>query len=235
MNRNLARMMAILAAGTLATPAGAEVALLRDGRSVGVAGYRISGDSIVLDLDGGGELTLPAHDVLEIHRQPDAAALSAPMPPTTEDARQAGDAPANSRNESVVLPVGGIFDRGVLRDMASRIARRYGVDEGLVHAVIQTESRYNAFAVSPRGAMGLMQLMPKTAARFEVENAFDPVENVDAGVRYLKELLTRYSGQRRLALAAYNAGEDAVERYSGIPPYRETIDYVRRVLVITGG
>jgi soluble lytic murein transglycosylase-like protein len=116
--------------------------------------------------------------------------------------------------------------------MASHIARRHGVDESLVHAVIQVESRYDAFAVSPRGAMGLMQLMPRTAARFDVDNVFDPVENVDAGVRYLKELLERYSGQQRLALAAYNAGEEAVERYSGIPPYRETIDYVRRVLGI---
>jgi hypothetical protein len=235
MIRNLTRTMAILAAGMLATPVRAEIALLRDGRSVGVASYRVNGDTIVLALDGGGEMTLPTRDVLEIHRQPEAAALGDPMPPLAEDARQAGAAPENPGKESVVLPVGGVFDRGVLRDMASRIARRYGVDEGLVHAVIQTESRYNAFAVSPRGAMGLMQLMPKTAARFEVENAFDPVENVDAGVRYLKELLTRYSGQRRLALAAYNAGEDAVERYSGIPPYRETIDYVRRVLVIAGG
>jgi soluble lytic murein transglycosylase-like protein len=113
--------------------------------------------------------------------------------------------------------------------MAARIARRHGVAENLVQAVIEVESRYDPFAVSPRGAMGLMQLMPKTASRLAVTDVFDPVQNVDGGVRYLKELLERYSGQVRLALAAYNAGEDAVERYSGIPPYRETIDYVRRV------
>jgi soluble lytic murein transglycosylase-like protein len=78
--------------------------------------------------------------------------------------------------------------------------------------------------------MGLMQLMPETAARFQVENAFDPVANVDGGVRYLKELLERYSGEWRLVLAAYNAGEEAVERFAGIPPYRETVQYVDRVL-----
>ncbi|MBI1951108.1 MAG: lytic transglycosylase domain-containing protein [Acidobacteria bacterium] len=113
--------------------------------------------------------------------------------------------------------------------MASRIARRHRVDEALVLAVIEVESRYDAFAVSPRGAMGLMQLMPQTAARFAVANAFNPVENVDGGVRYLKELLERYSGQVRLALAAYNAGEQAVDRFGGIPPFRETEQYVVRV------
>ena len=106
---------------------------------------------------------------------------------------------------------------------------RHRVDEALVLAVIEVESRYDAFAVSPRGAMGLMQLMPQTAARFAVGNAFNPVENVDGGVRYLKELLERYSGQVRLALAAYNAGEQAVDRFGGIPPFRETEQYVVRV------
>jgi soluble lytic murein transglycosylase-like protein len=123
----------------------------------------------------------------------------------------------------------GKMDRRALMQMASKIARRHGVDEPLVHAVIEVESKYNPKAVSRAGAMGLMQLMPKTANRFSVADAFDPVQNVDAGVRYLKELLERYSGQVRLALAAYNAGEEAVERHGGIPPYRETIDYVRRV------
>ena len=115
-------------------------------------------------------------------------------------------------------------------DHAARIARKHQVDEGLVLAVIEVESRYDAFAVSPRGAMGLMQLMPETAARFAVRNTFNPVENVDGGVRYLKELLARYSGQVRLALAAYNAGEDAVDQFKGIPPFRETQQYVARVL-----
>ena len=114
--------------------------------------------------------------------------------------------------------------------MAGRIARRHRIDEALVRAVIEVESRYDAFAVSPRGAMGLMQLMPKTAQRFSVRNAFDPIENIDGGVRYLGELLERYGGRLHLALAAYNAGEEAVDRFGGVPPYRETEHYVGKVL-----
>jgi soluble lytic murein transglycosylase-like protein len=162
----------------------------------------------------------------------DAPAAAVEIPPPVAPSATTGAsplAPHTDEGEPPLLPVGGAFDQDALRTMAARIARRYGVAETLVQAVIEVESRYDPFAVSPRGAMGLMQLMPKTASRFAVANVFDPVQNVDGGVRYLKELLGRYSGQVRLALAAYNAGEDAVERYSGIPPYRETIDYVRRV------
>jgi soluble lytic murein transglycosylase-like protein len=159
-----------------------------------------------------------------------AAAVEVPAPVAASPAPGALPGPAHMEDgEPPLLPVGGAFDPDALRTMAARIARRHGVAENLVQAVIEVESRYDPFAVSPRGAMGLMQLMPKTASRLAVTNVFDPVQNVDGGVRYLKELLERYSGQVRLALAAYNAGEDAVERYSGIPPYRETIDYVRRV------
>lgn len=225
----------------------AESALLRDGRSIEVSGYRMSDDRIVLRLASGGEMSMPALDVLEIRRQPKEEAL---VPPAAASVPQPTPAPASgvtgqgqAANPSVgigpgttaapsepLLPVGGVFDPNALHEMAGKIARRHGVDEALVHAVIQVESRYDPFAVSPRGAMGLMQLMPRTAERFDVANAFDPVQNVDGGVRYLKELLSRYSGQVRLALAAYNAGEEAVERHRGIPPYRETVDYVKRVL-----
>jgi len=133
------------------------------------------------------------------------------------------------RDGQIILRPGEVFDGNVLRDLAGRIARLHAVDEGLVRAVIEVESRFDAFAVSPRGAMGLMQLMPKTAQRFAVSNPFDPVENIDGGVRYLKELLGRYEGRIPLALAAYNAGEEAVDRHRGIPPYRETRQYVTRI------
>jgi len=108
-------------------------------------------------------------------------------------------------------------------------AERYGVDSRLVEAVITVESRGNPRAVSPKGARGLMQLMPERAAELGVRDSFDPAQNVDGGVRHLRDLLQRFAGDVTLALAAYNAGEEAVRAYRGIPPYRETQDYVRRV------
>lgn len=106
---------------------------------------------------------------------------------------------------------------------------RYGVDAGLVEAVMATESAFNPFAVSHAGAIGLMQLMPDTARRFEVDDIFDPRQNVLAGCRYLSFLLARFEGDIDLALAGYNAGENAVTRHGGVPPYRETRNYVRKV------
>ena len=116
-------------------------------------------------------------------------------------------------------------------DLIANAANRNGVEERLVHAVIQTESAYNAGAVSPAGAVGLMQLMPGTAKRYGVTNRTDPVQNVDGGTRYLKDLLAMFNYNLGLAVAAYNAGENAVIRHNNsIPPYPETRNYVRQVL-----
>ena len=110
-------------------------------------------------------------------------------------------------------------------------ARNHGVDTALVHAVISAESGYNPNALSRKGASGLMQLMPDTARRYGVQNIFDPVENVQGGVRYLKDLLAMFNGDMRLALAGYNAGENAVIRAGNrIPPYAETQNYVPKVI-----
>jgi soluble lytic murein transglycosylase-like protein len=121
-----------------------------------------------------------------------------------------------------------------IRALVEQAARRHDVDPKLVHAVIRQESGYDPFAVSSKGAMGLMQLMPATAGRFGVQNIFDPAENVQGGVQYLRHLLDRYNGDPRLTLAAYNAGEGAVDRYGDVPPYRETVDYVSRVRRLYG-
>ncbi len=119
------------------------------------------------------------------------------------------------------------------RDGAERLVReaaeRHHMDPALVRAVIETESGWNATAKSRKGALGLMQLIPTTAVRFGVNDAFSPQQNVDAGVRYLKTLLQRYNGNLDLALAAYNAGEGAVDRAHGVPAFRETRDYVQKV------
>jgi soluble lytic murein transglycosylase-like protein len=114
-------------------------------------------------------------------------------------------------------------------------AQRHGVPEQLISAVIRVESGYNARAVSRKGARGLMQLMPGTAAILGVRDSFDPVENIDGGVRHLRGLLDRFGNDLPLVLAAYNAGEGAVNTYRGIPPYAETQSYVERILSLLGG
>jgi soluble lytic murein transglycosylase-like protein len=121
------------------------------------------------------------------------------------------------------------IDRDGVEKLVREAAERHRLDPALVRAVIETESNWNAGAVSRKGALGLMQLIPTTAQRFGVNDAFSPQQNVDAGVRYLKTLLERYNGNLDLALAAYNAGEGAVDRAHGIPAFRETRSYVQKV------
>ena len=119
---------------------------------------------------------------------------------------------------------------GSFAEIINQVSGKYGVNPALVNAVIKAESNYDADAVSSAGALGLMQLMPGTASGLGVTNPLDPAQNIDGGVRFLSGLLKRYDGDVKLALAAYNAGPGAVDKYGGIPPYQETQVYVQRVL-----
>lgn len=115
-------------------------------------------------------------------------------------------------------------------DLIRSASGRYSIDGDLIRAVIKTESDFNSAARSNKGAMGLMQLMPETARLHDVVNAYDPVDNIEGGVRHLRLLLDHYQGNLELSLAAYNAGIKAVEKFGGIPPFAETKEYIRRVL-----
>lgn len=114
--------------------------------------------------------------------------------------------------------------------IVKRVAEKHRIDRELVHVVIRAESNYDPFAISSAGAMGLMQLMPATARQYGVNNVFDPAQNIEGGVRYLKDLVRLYNGQTRLVLAAYNAGQEAVRKYRGIPPYPETRSYIAGIM-----
>lgn len=122
--------------------------------------------------------------------------------------------------------------QGSYADIIKTACDRHGVDPALVHAIVKVESDFNPTALSRKGAMGLMQLMPQTATDMNVNNSFNPNENIDGGVKYLRYLMDRYEGNLSLALAAYNSGETAVKKWGTVPPFRETQNYVQRILKI---
>lgn len=136
------------------------------------------------------------------------------------------------RSNRIVSLGGGKLYKDRFNGIISRAARQHRVGEDLIKAVIHVESAFNPYAISSKGALGLMQLLPENVRRLGLSDAFSPHENIDGGARWLAMLLRRFKGDLRLALAAYNAGIGAVQKYGGVPPYRETQDYVVRVLAM---
>ncbi len=208
----LSRVLFVVAGVLLATllSAGtgrAELVFLTSGRTLSVKSHRVDGGSLVLTLRAGGQITCEASLVDRI--EPDEVPYPEPE-----------------------LAVSAVDPSLPYSDIIATAATRAGVDPRLVHAVIRVESAYQAQARSRKGAMGLMQLMPDTARRYAVRDPYDPGANIEAGTRHLKSLIDRLD--LPLALAAYNAGEAAVQRFRGIPPYPETQNYVRQVMRLAG-
>jgi soluble lytic murein transglycosylase-like protein len=210
-------LLAVLAVTFLAPvrQASAELLFFAGNRTMSVKSHRFEGDQIVVSLRGGGEMTLDRALVLRIG--PDEVPYDEP-------------ALAEASPEIAVPGTSRLIQNTPYEPLIQQAAAIHGVDPQLVKAVIQTESAYQPRALSPKGAMGLMQLMPQTAKQYQARNVYDPRSNIEAGVKYLRTLLDQF--EVPLALAAYNAGEGAVRRFGGIPPFPETQDYVKKVLAL---
>ena len=220
-------LLAILGIFPASARAG-QIVTLVNGSKLEVESYRMEGPRIVFSLSGGGEIGISPRQVSGIVAAPAVPKSSAAMvaPPEEKTAPIPSNQPAPSVLEVRISPWDP--EPGV-RALIGEISAVVGVDTKLVEALVEAESKFDPYAVSRRGAMGLMQLMPATAKHYQVKDVFDPRQNLEGGMRYLKFLLERYD-DTALALAAYNAGEDVVDRYRGIPPYRETRGYVARIL-----
>jgi hypothetical protein len=198
--------------------ASAELIFFSSGQPMSVKSHRFEGDSVVISLRGGGEMTFDRSLISRI--APDEISYDEP-----QAAADGADAADVAPGQLVQL-----MDSAQYDPIIQSASALHNVPARLVKAVIQVESAYQARARSAKGAMGLMQLMPGTARQYQARNPYDPRANIEAGTRYLRTLLDQF--ELPLALAAYNAGEGAVRRFGGIPPFPETQDYVRKILAL---
>lgn len=194
--------------------------IFEDGRALRVETVRFEGGEAVLRSDAGIELRVPATSVVAV--EPAVDAPPEPDPLAVDEIRRAASELADDGRWRQAA--------GRYADAIADAADRHGIDRSLLAAVAKVESNFDPFALSPKGACGMLQLIPATARRFGVVNVFDATQNIEGGARYLRWLLDRFSGDVELALAGYNAGEGAVDRHRGVPPYRETRRYVVNVL-----
>jgi hypothetical protein len=215
-------VFALLAGST--SLASAEIVFMTSGRTVSVKTHTAVGDSIVLTLRGGGEVTLDKTLIEKIEADEVPHPEPAPQAPAAEASTANASEPSFQRSAQL--------RETAYADLIAAAAEAHGVNPLLVQALIQVESNYKPKARSSKGAMGLMQLMPAVAREYKVRNAYDPAANIAAGVQKLKGLIDTWGVE--LALAAYNAGEGAVQKFNGIPPYRETQNYVKKILSIAG-
>ena len=207
----------------LAAPARGELVILQGGDVLKVDAFRVEGQRIELDLPSGGLMVLPLRRVERILDDEIVPAAERQPPPVEPPGFELlfADQPVPS------VPYG---------ELIHAAAARHGLNPQLVAAVVAAESSFRAGVVSAKGAQGLMQLMPATAERFglEASQVFDPALNLDVGCRYLRFLTDRFAGDLPLVLAGYNAGEGAVDRHGGVPPYRETRRYIERITTTLG-
>ena len=207
-----------------ASPAvAADLVVFDDGRVIRAEELVVADGVATLDLEGGARIQVPDSRIARIEPAPD-------LPPPVEAATEPTAEQMSSLADSLRPAERWRDIAGRYADDIAAAADRHGLDRALLAAVAKTESNFDPFAVSPKGACGLLQLMPATAQRFGVTDVFDPDQNLEGGARYLRWLIDHFDGRLDLALAGYNAGERAVERHRGIPPYRETMRYVAKVL-----
>jgi len=220
MKRVFFAALAILAANA----ASASIAVFSDGRNMKIDAYVVEQETIHLTLTGGGgKMSMP---LTRIERIVDDEVATPEVIEEVKKIVEEGVFPRRSWTYSDDSPP---LWQSKYNEIIIKAAKKFDVDAALVSAVIKAESDYDPRETSHKGARGLMQLMPATAKRFGVTNSYDPEENIYAGTRYLRWLLKTFDGNADLAVAAYNAGEGNVWKYNGVPPFRETVNYINRI------